>query len=443
MRAPCSSRLPIACTAIILASASISPAWAFLGFFKKTDKTVAPNNAELQSQEATAMVLLRDGRAAQSAGDGGKASKIYDSIVEKYRFTNSASEAAFAKATIVRVNGKLDDAFDAFQIFIDRYRQSPRFPDAIQQQYEIAEEAKGGKKQRSLILLPMKLGSEEVIKLYQQIIKNAPYGKFAPLAQFSIAEIYQEKGDKAKATQAFQTVVDNYPSSKEASEAQFRIGAISNIAANKTQDSSNLVQTRDALQTYVATNPSGDRASEAQAILSQVDATEAARSLEVAKFYEKSGKPKAAAIYYNEALKYGTPEASAEARDRLASLAKEFPEELVDVKSNPSNNYTVPAAMDLRSRDDYAGPPAPELARLSQKPKMRKENEAFMPIPLQEPDLPTRPTGAPAPGSLLPPVIAPGDKPLLLPVPPAPTSAPAAPPVPPAPAPEAPPAKSN
>ena len=361
MRAPCSSRLPVACAAIVLASGCFTPAWAFLGFLKKTDKTVAPDNAQLQSQEAAAAAMLREGRDAQSAGDGSKASRIYESIEKQYRFTNSASEASYANATIVRANGKLNDAFDAFQSFIDRHRQSPRFSDAVQQQYEIAEEAKGGKKERSLILLPMKMGTEDVIKLYQQIIKNAPYGKFAPLAQFSIAEIHQEKGDKDKATKAFQAVVDNYPSSKEASEAQFRIGAISNIAANKTQDSSNLVQTRDALQTYVATNPSGDRASEAQAILSQVSATEAARSLEVAKFYEKSGKPKAAAIYYNEALKYGTPEASAEARERIAALAKDFPEELVDVKSNPSNNYTVPAAMDLRGRDDYAGPPAPEL----------------------------------------------------------------------------------
>jgi outer membrane protein assembly factor BamD (BamD/ComL family) len=430
MRATRSSRITQACLALVLASGSLTPASAFLGLFKKTDKTKAPDNQELQSQEAAAMVLLREGRAAQSAGDGSKASNIYDSIVKQYRFTNSAAEAAFAKATIVRANGKLDDAFDAFQSFVDRYRQSPRFPDAIQQQYEIAEEAKGGKKQRSLILVPMKLGTEAVIKLYQQIIKNAPYGKFAPLAQFSIGEIYQEKGDKLKATEAFQVIVDNYPSSKEAAEAQFRIGAISNIAANKTQDSSNLVQTRDALQSYVATNPSGDRAGEAQAILSQVDAAEATRSLEVGKFYEKSGKPKAAAIYYNEALKFGTPEASAEARTRLAALAKEFPEDLVDVKANPANNYTAPAAQDLRSRDDYAGPPAPELARLSQKPKMRKENEAFMPIPLQEPELPTRPSGQPAPGSLLPPVIQSGDKPLLLPVPPAPAGAATPPPIP-------------
>jgi hypothetical protein len=80
----------------------------------------------------------------------------------------------------------------------------------------------------------------------------------------------------------------------------------------------------------------------------------------------------------------------------------------------------VPAAVDLRNRDDYVGPPSPELAKLSEKSKMRTDSDDFMPIPLQEPTLPTRPgtTPATAPGTLLPPV--PGGAPLL-PIPPVPT----------------------
>jgi len=96
----------------------------------------------------------------------------------------------------------------------------------------------------------------------------------------------------------------------------------------------------------------------------------------------------------------------------------------------------------LKARDDYVGPLAPELARLSQKPKMRTGDDGFVPIPLQEPTLPLRPgatkMGA---GSLLPPVPE-SEKPALLPVPPvpstpmlpAPGSGAPVPPVPPAPA---------
>lgn len=436
MRATALSRLTATTLATLLVCAPLSPAWGFLGLFNKEKNQKAPSGSgELQAQEAAAAALLQDAQGASS----GKATSIYDEVLKKYPFTNAAAEAAYAKALIVRQNGKLRDAFDAFQALVDRYRQSPRFADAIQQQYEIAEEAKGGKKQRTVLLVvSMKLGAGEVIELYKQVIDNAPYGKFAPLAQFSIAEIHQEEGEKSAAVNAYQAVVDNYPSSKEAAEAQFRIGAISNIAAQKTQDSQNLVATRDALQSYVATNPTGERSGEAAAMLAQVDEETAARSLEVGKFYEKQGKPKAAAIYYNEALKFGTAEASAEARERLAKVSAEFPDDVVDAKANPASDYTVPAAVDLKGRSDYAGPPAPELAKLSEKPKMRGDDPGFMPIPLQEPTLPTRPGTAPgaAPGSLLPPVT---EKPLLLPVPPPPgTSAIPAQPAPPVPAPPAP-----
>jgi len=435
MRATALSRLTATTFATLLVCAPLSPAWGFLGLFNKEKNQKAPSGAgELQAQEAAATLLLQQAAGASS----GKASSIYDDILKDYPFTNAAAEAAYAKALNVRQNGKLQDAFDAFQALVDRYRQSPRFADAIQQQYELAEEAKGGKKQRTLIVVPMKLGASEVIKLYKQVIDNAPYGKFAPLSQFSIAEIHQEEGEKTAAVNAYQSVVDNYPSSKEASESQFRIGAISNIAARRTQDSQNLVATRDALQSYVATNPSGERTSEAAAMLAQVDEETATRSLEIGKFYEKQGKAKAAAIYYNEALKFGTAEASAEARERLAKVSAEFPEEVVDAKANPTSDYTVPAAVALKGRSDYAGPPAPELAKLSEKPKMRGDEPGFMPIPLQEPELPTRPATDPgAAGSLLPPVA--GEKPLLLPVPPPPITTG----IPPQPAPPADEKKSN
>ena len=443
MKAHAAARLPLCAAVATLAMSTATPSWALFDFFKKQEKQ-APSTTEKQAQEAAASSMLSEARAAQSAGNASKADALYESIVKKYPFTDSAGEAAYARALMMRQNGKLQDAFDGLQEFIANYRQSPRFSDAIQAQFEIAEEAKGGKKQKTMLMVPMKVNTDDLVGLYKTIIQNAPFGKYAPMAQFSIAEIYQDKGEKDQAIGAYQAVVDNYPSSSQAAEAQFRIGAISNVAAKRSEDSGNLTTTRDALTTYMATNPSGERASEAEVILSQVNSAEAAKSLEVGKFYERMGKPKAAAIYYNEALKYGSAESSEEARKLLSALAQSSPEAVSDTKMQPAQDYTVPAAVDLRSRDDYVGPPSPELAKLSQKPKMRTEQDSFMPIPLQEPALPTRPgaSSSPQPGMILPPADA--DKPLLLPVPPAPGIPPqpaAAPPVPPAPTPAAPDAK--
>jgi outer membrane protein assembly factor BamD (BamD/ComL family) len=407
-----------------------TPSFALLDFIFGKKQKVAPMADERAQQESAASAMLSEARLAHNAGKTGKAQGLYQAIMKRYPFTQSGGEAAFQNALIIRHTGKMDEAFEAFQQFIKGYQDSPRFNEAVEQQYEIAEEAKGGKKQSSLLLLPMKMNSSDIIEFYEQIIKNAPFGKFAPLAQFSIAEIQQDMKEKDKAILAYQKVVENYPGTSQAAEAQFRIGSISNIAAQRSEDSSNIHMARDALRTYIAANPNGERKQETEMILRQVNTAEANQSLTVAKFYKRTGKTSAAAIYLNEALKFGSPEVSAEARELLAELAATDPEGVAEARKGPGQDYTALTAQNLKSRDDYVGPLAPELARLSQKPKMRTGDDGFMPIPLQEPTLPLRPGAAmPGAGSLLPPVPE-TEKPALLPVPPAPN----APMVPPAPA---------
>ena len=438
------SRQPALLLTLALSFLSVqTPAWALLDFiFGKKDK-VAPTADERAGQEYAASQLLSQARLAQSAGKTGRALNLYEQIVKNYPFTPSGGEAAFQRAVIIRhTENDIEEGFEAFQTFIDNHRQSPRFAEAVAMQFEIAEEAKGGKKQRSLLLVPLKMNSDDIIAFYDKIISNAPYGKYAPLAQFSIAEIYQDMREKEKAVAAYQKVVDNYPSTSQASEAQFRIGSISNVAAQRSEDASNLTATRDALRTYMAVNPSGERKAEVEQILSQVNSAEANQSLTIAKFYKRSGKTTAAAMYLNEALKFGSPEVSAEARTLLAELAAEDPKGVADARrGSTENDFTKLASRDLKSRPDYVGPLAPELQRLGQRPSMRSGSDSFMPIPLTEPALPAMPGGAAAsPGSLLP-VLPDSERPSLLPVPAAPGSsipAPAAP-TPSAPAPPVPP----
>ncbi len=425
MKMPSLHRIACAVTAAFLVSAPGSRAVDLgkanpLNWFKDKEES-APDNREKQGQEAAAAAMMRDAKTAVSTSNNSRAQDIYKNVVKLYPFTGAAAEAQFEYARLLHSSGKLQDSFDAFQTFLTKYRQSQLFSNAVQEQFEIAEEARSGKKSdRVLLVIPSKVGSNEILKMYQGIIKNAPYSKYAILSQFAIGEVYQDKGEKLLADTAFQAVVDNYPNTKQASEAQFRIGAISSSAAKRTQDSSNIVKAHDALEVYKANHPTGERIGEVEAMKQQTSEISASRSLEIAKFYEKSGKPKAAAIYYNEALKTGAADSALKARERLAVLSASHPEEMKDNAALGESDFTVPAAMNLKNREDYAGPPAPELARLGKKSKMRVEKDDFMPIPLKEPELPTRPAAAPAPGMLIPP--APGDKTnsLQLPIPPAP-----------------------
>ncbi|MEI6535431.1 MAG: tetratricopeptide repeat protein [Verrucomicrobiaceae bacterium] len=395
-----------------------------LNWFKQKEES-APDNQQKQGQEAAAAGMMRDAKTAISTGNNSRAQDIYKSVVKQYPFTTAAAEAQFEYARLLRVGGKLQDSFDAFQIFITKYRESQLFANAVQEQFEIAEEARSGKKsERVMLVIPSKVGSNDLVKMYQGIIKNAPYSKYAGLSQFAIGEVYQDKGEKLLADTAFQAVVDNYPNTPQSAEAQFRIGAISSSAAKRTQDSSNIVRARDALEVYKSSHPTGERIGEVESMKQQTNEISAARSLQIAGFYEKAGKPKAAAIYYNEALKNGSADSALKARERLASLSAAHPEDMKDNLALGESDFTIPAAMNLKNREDYVGPPAPELAKLGKKPKMRVEKDDFMPIPLREPELPTRPVTAPAPGMLIPPVAPDKNISVQLPVPPAPGTSP-------------------
>jgi outer membrane protein assembly factor BamD (BamD/ComL family) len=435
---------PVAAAAVIFAVTAAPAARAIdlpnlskanpVNWFKKEEATV-PNTGQKQTQEAAAAAMLRDAKTAASTGNKGRAMDIYKSTVKQYPFTDSAADAQFEYSKLLRESGKFEDAYEGFQKFITDFRQSPRFAEAVQQQFQIAEESRTGKHATVFVVIPSKVGPNKLIEMYQGVIRNAPFSKYSAPAMFAIGEIYQDKGEKALADAAFQQVVDNHPGTQLAAEAQFRIGSINNANARRTQDSANLVKARDALEIYKASHPSGERIGEIEALKKQNTDLSANRSLEIAQFYEKSGKPKAAAIYYNEAIKFGSPEASLKARERLALVAAAHPEEVKENTANVENDYTIPAAMNLKNRPEYAGPPVPELAKLTQKTKMRVEKDDFKPIPLKEPELPTRPSTAPAPGMLIPPAPAgTGDKRLLLPAPPAPGMAsPNAPPIPPKP----------
>ena len=400
-----------------------------LSLFKSKPEKGAPTLEEKKNQEAAANVLMQDAKTALATGSEGKAIDLYKEVTRKYRFTDSAGEAQFQYAYLLRKKNKLRDSFEAYQKVVSTFRTSTRYADAIQQQFEIAEEAHGGKKQGSLLLIPMKLDTSEIIKMYDSVVKNGPYSKFAPLSQFAIGEAYQEKGEKTLAIAAYQMVVDNYPAHAKAAEAQARIANISVAAAKQTQDASNLITAKEAATTYKVTNPTGERRGEIEDLGNQINEESALRSLSIAKYYERGGKPKAAAIYYNNALRTGTPETALKARERLTALATVHGDDLKENTDLAENDAViVPAKEAIKSNDDYAGPPGPALAKLGRKAKMRTEDEAFKPIPLKEPELPTKSNDPAAPGMLIPPAT--GQQPTALPVPPPPGATPPVPPKP-------------
>lgn len=360
-------------------------------FGKKTQKP-APEAGELQGQEAAAAELLRQ-------AEGGKGISGYKQIVSKYPLTSSAATAQFRIAQAYESDGKLLKAFDEFQVLIDTYKSSPHFAQALDSQFNIAKQARS-ERLDSLMGIKKKLGREDTLKLFKQVVDNAPQGAHAAESTYEMAQIYEEDGSTGAAINSYQDVVDQYSRSPLAAEAQKKIAELNfDKVESGTRDASALKESRDAAAQAASLFPDASATAETRELMPQIDEKEAENAFRIGRFYEKSGNKKAAIIYYNDVLRYPAGAKFEEARDRVNALTTTDPSLLEQSNVKISNKQlAVRAEADVKGRPDYLGPPPPpDLDRHLRKPKMRSGTTESIPIaPIEEPALPgEKPAGRP------------------------------------------------
>jgi outer membrane assembly lipoprotein YfiO len=275
-----------------------------------------------------------------------------------------------------------------------------------------------------------KIGIEQLLEYYQQIIDNGTRSQYAPKSQFAIAELYAERndlGDSEKSIEAFQKLVDTYPESPEAADAAFKIGNVNYAISQQSRDSTNLNKARDAYESATALYSDNALAGDARQKLQEISDEDAAKAYKTAQFYLKKGQTKSAAIYLNEVLKAPSCPFYVEAREQLNALSADDPKLLdsIGAVKVPDSELVIPAKTVTVTRPDYFGPPPPaERARRATSPEMKVDDAIAFP-PLEEPVLPDRnPADATGQNILLPPPSSPAT-----PAPPPPANTPTLTPV--------------
>src|SRR6202035_6180932 len=62
--------------------------------------------------------------------------------------------------------------------------------------------------------------------MFEGIVKNAPFSKLAPLAQFNVGQALEKQGEYPKAIDAYQTVYTKYPNDPVAADALYQVGYV-------------------------------------------------------------------------------------------------------------------------------------------------------------------------------------------------------------------------
>lgn len=242
---------------------------------------------------------------AQSFKDQGNCKKAiaeYKKLIKAYPRAKEAPEAEFFIGQCLEDMQKPYEAYQAYQLVIDKYPFSERAAQIVSLEYNIANhllENKGRSKWERVVV-----GSDDrVIEILRTVIKDAPYGKFAALAQYKIGLYLKEKGMYQEARDEFEKTMNDYPNSEWAQAAKFQIAMADTSRASDAQHEQKVSSVAmDEFNEFVKSHPDSQLTPEAKAQMARLKEKEAENNIVIARFYEKQKNLKAARIYYKEVV---------------------------------------------------------------------------------------------------------------------------------------------
>ena len=260
--------------------------------------------------------------------DWDRAIEEFEKLPETFPSSRLAAEGVFYTGLAWEKKDEMAKAADAYQKLVDRYPYSDRIKDAMQREFEIANELSSGGKVK-IMGMPMLPGQDKALELYNHIVKNAPFGTFGDQAQFKIGELYKRQGEYELAGKAFQTLVDEYPGSSLIAKARYEIARSSMLASNSAQfNDQHAEKAIEEFQDFKKEFPVEPQALEADESIRQIRAEKADRAFGVASFYETQKKWKSAKVYYQELIR-NYPETPA------AGLAKKRLDDVIRKETEP------------------------------------------------------------------------------------------------------------
>lgn len=268
--------------------------------------------------------LYQKAKSLDDAGKPDKAVKIYAEVADEYALSPSSSKARYRQAEILEQQGEIQKSFKAYQQFLQRYQSSNMYSKALNSQVRMAQSAADGKVKSSFMGLKSKISTKQIVEMLGQLRDNAPRSEISANAQFKIGELYQSEKKYKESIDAYRKLVRDQPDTKQAAEALFRVGAVFMAQADGgNHNQATLELAGEAFNDYLLQYPGHSKNAEARRLLSGLQGRDLDSSLEVAKFYDRTGQIESAKVYYRDIIKNSK---SGSAHDYAKSRLKELGE---------------------------------------------------------------------------------------------------------------------
>lgn len=222
----------------------------------------------------------------------------FTKLVRYYPNSELAAEAQYYVGRSYEGLEEYEQAYLAYQKAIETYPFTKKMEEMIEREFEIGNRFYAGERIK-LWGVPTFPSVYKAIEIYQKVVDNAPYGKYAEEVLYKIGECHKKAGDYQAARLAFQKLVDEHPDSKLAADAKFQVGLCASQASLKpTYDQSVTNEALKEVEDFAKRHPESQLTHEADKMRQSLREKKAESDFTIAEFYSKQKYYEAASVYY-------------------------------------------------------------------------------------------------------------------------------------------------
>lgn len=250
--------------------------------------------------------------------------KEYSKLVKHYPRSREAADAQYYIGRSQEEMGNFSEAFKAYQVVIDKYPFSERAAEIVDNQFNMAVDLMEGKYGSSKWAKLVTGGDYQVIEIFRQVIKNAPYGKHAGEAQYKIGLYLKEKKLYQEARDEFEKTINDYPNTEWAKAAKYQIALTDSMRGTDIQrDQQTTTTAVSEFKEFIEQHPDTELSEKAKEHVAGLRNKEAENNFLIAQFYAKQKNYKAAKVYYNTIInEYEDTAWAKKALEKLQELGK-------------------------------------------------------------------------------------------------------------------------
>jgi outer membrane protein assembly factor BamD len=349
----------------------------------------------------TADLQLQYAGDLEKKGDVSGAREALKKLIKTFPLAQQVAEARFKLGGLLEKQGRYEDAFETYDELVVKSPESKEFTSALEAMFGIAKRYMDGERRR-LFGVKMFSSNERAEQMFDTIMKRAPYSRSAAQVMLFRGMMMERQGKDAEALAAYQQIVDRFPTDPIADEAQYQMGYIRlHSVKGGSYDNTDRVRAQESFEDFLNRAPQNGRTNQARENIQLVETKNRQAALDVAKFYEKTGKTKAAVLSFKDVIRdYPNTQEADYAKRRIDAIRAEKGPEAVEVPKGGGDGAKtgVPARQQAKvntaSRSDYVGPKLK-----SQKTAQPAEEGAPKGPSLRLPDADVSPAGDPAFGT--------------------------------------------